>query len=176
MTWIKITDITAGSELFNGSAIHAYVSQVTISGGNNVGNKPINGTDVEADSTLDGTDQYALGSSYDRRVGYNSYASFQNPVIKITGNWTEETGSLNSVGSILTPYKLFRMVNTDHQFKLEGGITIPNLVAGETGSGYYMGLAGLPVVFITPWQISENYRNGTNHVNWNASLRLDRIE
>ena len=152
--WFKITDITTGSELFNGSSIYAYIQSAVFSGGNNIGNKPIQGVNTELDSILDGSNESALGSNYDRRMGLNSYSSFNNPSIKLTGNWTEETGSLNQVGSILTPFKFWKIINSDHQFKLEGGIIIPNITAGESGSGYYMDLGGFPVVFTTPWQMT----------------------
>ena len=81
--WITIQDVTTGSELFNGSAIYAYVEQITFSGGNNVGNNSIQGVNTELDDTLDGVGNAALSNNYNRRVGYNSYASFNNPIIKL---------------------------------------------------------------------------------------------
>ena len=181
-SWFKFKDITTGSELFGGSDIYAYVESAIFGGGNNVGNNPIQGVNTEIVSDEDGVGNAALSSRYNTRMGYNSYASFNNPTIKLSGNWTEETGSLNNVGSILTPYKLWRMIHSDHQFKITGGLTIKSLLDGESIAGesnilyYYPSLEGLPVIFTSPWQISENYRQGTNHVKWDVNLRLDREE
>ena len=175
--WFKITDITTGSALFSGSPVYAFVRSATYSGGNNIGNSPIQGSNTEIDEDLDGVGDSAVSSNFSRRVGYNSYSSFNNPIIKLTGTWVEEVGSVNNMGKILTPYKLWRMIHSDHQFKLEGGITIPNLLAGEDSTGYYYpSLEGMPVVFDTPWQIKESYPDGTNKVVWTATLKLDREE
>lgn len=171
--WVTLTDVTSGSELFNGSSIYCYVNSIKFGGGNNIGDSPVQGVGTEIDSTLDGTTDESLGSMYDRRIGYNTYASFNSPLITLNGGWTEEIGSLTSVGSILTPFKLWRMIHTDHQFKLKGGITIPNLITGESGSGFF-DANGIPVVFVSPWTINENYKDATNAIKWATTLRIDR--
>lgn len=192
--WITLQDVTpidptVGSLLYGGSKIYCYVTQIQFGGGNNVGYKPIQGVNTEINSEdTDVKDNYGLMNNYDRRIGFNSYASFNNPTITLTGDWLEDVGSIKSIGSILTPQKLFRMVHSDHQFLINGGTVIASLRRPESNEGckegspaYYIDYTGgqdkpgIPVVFTSPWAMNE-VANQESFVTWNATLRIDRME
>jgi len=172
-SWFILKDADS-SPYFNGHDIYCYVESMKLSGGQSIGNSQIQGVNPEIDPTLDGNDSNSLGSMYDRRMGYNSYASFNSPIITLKGNWATDIGSQNTLGSLLSPFKLFKMSHSSHKYILKGGNIISNLVNGELGSGYYVGEGGLPVVFLSPWSLDEDYNRGTNKVEWNATFRLDR--
>jgi len=174
-SWFIIKDNNS-SPLFGGDDIYCFVTSMDIAGAQNIGNSPVIGVNTEIDSSLDSSDSDSIGSMYDRRMGYNSYSGFENPIITLDGTWVVESGSESGVGSLLNPFKLLRMTHSDHQFIIKGGNIINNLVDGECGSSYYNGEQGIPVIFKSPWKINENYKNGTNLVKWSITLVIDRRE
>ena len=157
-----------GSPLFAGSPIYAYCSTSGVSGKNNIGNKPR----LMVDLTMDNDDN--LKDYWNRRKGYNQYVSAEPLMITCTGTWIEELGSVGTIGSILTPYKLMRMGISGHQLFIRGTRVIDNILNGEneTVGSFYDGTKGIPVV-IESWSPNANAKT-ENDVRWNITFREDR--
>lgn len=132
----------AGSALFDGSPIYVYCNKISRSFKNNISTQ----TKIMQDVSLD-NDNNNIGSHWERRKGYTQYNSFEPPVFTANCTWTTDVGSIQSIGSILTPYKLMRMEISGHQFFIRGTRLIDNMLkndADTTGS-FYVSTKGIPV-------------------------------
>jgi len=180
-TFLTITDYTGS--LFAGSHVVCYANKFNMSGKNILGTKPF----TMKDTAMITDDNSNLGSNYDRRKGYISYQGFNNPVLRISGNWTGSSNDGLGAGSemvnptsgvelgspILTPYKIikFAISNGGPYYLNEKRLTQTMIGVQGTGSALYSA-SGIPVI-VDDWQIDFDM-NSENNIKWSMSFTEDK--
>ena len=157
-----------GSKLFGGEKLYAYCDNISMSGKNNVTAKPRIGIDLKVESDDD------LNAHWNRRKGESQFSSTETNIITTKGRWITSLGSVNILGSVLTPYKIMRLGISGHQFYLKGTRLLDNILAGENetvGSIYDAG-SGVPVTIET-WS-TDARSSVANEVTWNMTFQEDR--
>lgn len=158
----------AGSQLFEGEPIYAYCDDVSLDGKNNNTGKPRTMTDLTM------ADDANLNAHWNRRKGFMQFVSSEPLIINVKGRWVNSLGSVNNLGSVLTPYKVMRFGVSGHELYVRGTRVLDNIIAGEneTVGSFYDSGSGIPVVIET-WSCNANPRI-ENEVIWNIVFKEDR--
>lgn len=166
-SWVTLRDrnTITGSRLFGGSPIYCYVNDMSFTGQGVFGESETNMITIDYVGSN-------VGSTWNNALAYNSFTGVNNNKVTLGGTWVTDLGSVNSLGSVLTPYKCFIFGTAGKRLYLTDERIIAQ-IAVESGSALYGNGSGMPVV-VTQYSLKADKRDD-NSVNWSLTLSEDKV-
>lgn len=168
-TFVTLQDLdsVSGSRLFRGERIYCLTNDFSFGG------KAVYGTPNTQMVSMNYIDPGSnIGSVWNDALGYNTFTGTENHLISLTGTWSTDFGSVNTMGSVLTPYKILVFGTCGKRLYLTDERVITQ-IAIESGSQLYGNGLGIPVV-VHNYSLKYSKRDN-NMVNWSLTLREDKV-